>query len=390
MQPEREVPFRENNVRLAQPHLWQQHCNDNDTGMKNRVANFAAMKTKSILLFCTLVAVSLSVKAQTPGDTLSGKAQTFSAAIPEIHGTLRGKYEYQTREGEGRFEVRTARVSVTGRVIPEMEYKAEIDLCDEGEIKMLDAYARLKPWKDFRFTIGQMRVPFTIDAHRSPDKQYFANRSFIAKQVGNIRDVGAMISYNISAGFPVTVEAGLFNGSGLTNQKDYWTKGVNFSAKTQLFFTKNLTLTLSAQKINPDSITVMMYDGGLTWRCGGFIAEAEYLFKTYAHDAYKNVHAADVFASYDIPVRKSLIKKVSPLVRYDFMTDHSNGKRNADRRLFTNDYRRHRLTAGTTLSLAKPFRTDIRLNFEKYFYRHDGIPKISERDKIVIELMTHF
>ena len=324
------------------------------------------------------------------GAALGAYAQDKTDITPEIHGTLRGKYEYQTQEGEGRFEVRTARVSVSGKVIPEVEYKAEIDLCDEGEIKMLDAFTRLKPWKNFQFTIGQMRVPFTIDAHRSPDKQYFANRSFIAKQVGNIRDVGAMVGYDFQAGIPMRIEAGLFNGSGLTNQKDYWTKGINFSAKAQLFFTKNLTMTLSAQKIKPDSITVMMYDGGLTWKRGGFIVEAEYLFKTYAHDAYKNVHAVDVFTSYDIPVRKSLIKKVSPLVRYDFMTDHSNGKRNAEGILTTNDYQRHRVTAGATVSLCKPFQTDIRFNFEKYFYRHDGIPKTSERDKIVIELMTHF
>lgn len=324
------------------------------------------------------------------GAALSAYAQDKTDITPEIHGTLRGKYEYQTQECEGRFEVRTARVSVSGKVIPEVEYKAEIDLCDEGEIKMLDAFTRLKPWKNFQFTIGQMRVPFTIDAHRSPDKQYFANRSFIAKQVGNIRDVGAMVGYDFQAGIPMRIEAGLFNGSGLTNQKDYWTKGINFSAKAQLFFTKNLTMTLSAQKIKPDSITVMMYDGGLTWKRGGFIAEAEYLFKTYAHDAYKNVHAVDVFTSYDIPVRKSLIKKVSPLVRYDFMTDHSNGKRDASGILTTNDYQRHRVTAGATVSLSKPFQTDIRLNFEKYFYRHDGIPKTSERDKIVIEFMTHF
>lgn len=324
------------------------------------------------------------------GAALGAYAQDKTDITPEIHGTLRGKYEYQTQECEGRFEVRTARVSVSGKVIPEVEYKAEIDLCDEGEIKMLDAFTRLKPWKNFQFTIGQMRVPFTIDAHRSPDKQYFANRSFIAKQVGNIRDVGAMVGYDFQAGIPMRIEAGLFNGSGLTNQKDYWTKGINFSAKAQLFFTKNLTMTLSAQKINPDSITVMMYDGGLTWKRGGFIAEAEYLFKTYAHDAYQNVHAVDVFTSYDIPVRKSLIKKVSPLVRYDFMTDHSNGKRDASGILTTNDYQRHRVTAGATVSLSKPFQTDIRLNFEKYFYRHDGIPKTSERDKIVIEFMTHF
>ena len=110
-------------------------------------------------------------------------AQEFSwkDAIPEIHGTVRGKYEYQTSTNAQRFQVRNARVSATGNLLPIVSYKAEIDLCDEGVIKMLDAYARVTPLKGFNVTIGQMRVPFTIDAHRSPHLQYFANRSFIAK-----------------------------------------------------------------------------------------------------------------------------------------------------------------------------------------------------------------
>ena len=36
------------------------------------------------------------------------------------------------------------------------------------------------------------------------------------------------------------------------------------------------------------------------------------------------------------------------------------------------------------------FIADLRLNFEKYFYKKSGIPKESERDKIVIEFMTRF
>ena len=39
---------------------------------------------------------------------------------------------------------------------------------------------------------------------------------------------------------------------------------------------------------------------------------------------------------------------------------------------------------------AKPFVSDIRINYEKYFYAKGSIPKVSERDKIVIEVMTHF
>lgn len=316
---------------------------------------------------------------------------------PTIHGTLRGKYEYQTEEGEGRFEVRNARVSVTGQVARAVEYKAEIDLSDEGSIKMLDAYTRIKPAKQLSFTIGQMRVPFTIDAHRSPHQQYFANRSFIAKQVGNVRDVGATLGYRLNAGLPIVLEAGLFNGSGLTGQKDYWTSSLNFSAKAQMFLPRGFNLTLSAQKIKPDNVNVMMYDAGAYWQAHGWHIEAEYLYKHYSHNAFDDVHAVDAFINYDIPLRKCFFSKISPLIRYDYMSDHSDGKRyNADGStdetgsLIINDHQRSRLTGGITLSIAKPFISDIRLNFEKYFYRSGVTPKVSERDKIVVEVMTRF
>ena len=152
--------------------------------------------------------------------------------LPRVSGTIRGKMEYQTNEKESRFEVRTARVALDGFVTPIVNYKAEIDLSDEGQIKMLDAYAGVLPTKGVALRIGQMRVPFSIDAHRSPHKQYFANRSFIAKQVGNVRDVGVYGSYTFDK-VPLVIEAGAFNGSGLTNQKNYWTKEFNFSAKAQ-------------------------------------------------------------------------------------------------------------------------------------------------------------
>ena len=112
-------------------------------------------------------------------------AQEKTDLTPHIHGTIRGKYEYQPDDHAGRFEVRNARFSVEGKVARAVAYKAEIDLSEEGQIKMLDAYTRLTPLDGFQLTIGQMRVPFTIDAHRSPHQQYFANRSFIAKQVGH-------------------------------------------------------------------------------------------------------------------------------------------------------------------------------------------------------------
>lgn len=316
-----------------------------------------------------------------------------AAFMPEIHGTVRAKYEYQTEDGEGRFLVRNARMSITGNVTPIVEYKAEIDFSDEGNIKMLDAYTRLKPVKNFNFTIGQMRVPFTIDAHRSPHAQYFANRSFIAKQVGNVRDVGATVGYTVQGTAPLTIEAGLFNGSGLTNNKNFWTTSMNYSAKLQLRLPKGFNLQASVQKTKPDYVTIMMYDGGAYYHAHGWHVEAEYLFKHYSHDAWDNVHAVDAFISYDIALKnkKSLIKKVTPLFRYDFMSDHWDGEEYDDNGNITiSDSKRSRYTAGVTISLAKPFISDIRLNFEKYHYSDGAVVATSEKDKIVIEFMTRF
>ena len=325
---------------------------------------------------------------------IAGDAQEKKTEFtPEIHGTVRAKYEYQTEEGEGRFEVRNARISITGKVIDAVSYKAEIDLSDEGNIKMLDAYTRITPVDKLNFTIGQFRVPFTIDAHRSPHQQYFANRSFIAKQVGNVRDVGASLGYTFKGKSPVILEGGLFNGSGLTNQKNYWTKKINFSAKAQFFLPKGFNVTLSTQKISPSDNSVMMYDAGTYWHSHGWHIEAEYLYKHYSNDMFSDVHSFDGFINYDIPTKskKSFIKKVSPLARYDFMSDHSDGATIGDDGKFkTTDYKRHRLTAGVTLSLATPFVSDIRINFEKYFYRDGAIVKPSEKDKIVVEFMTRF
>ena len=60
-------------------------------------------------------------------------------------------------------------------------------------------------------------------------------------------------------------------------------------------------------------------------------------------------------------------------------------------RLQQSDAERHRLTAGLTFHVAnKYFPTDIRLNYEKYWYPHGCTPKESEQDKLVAELMIRF
>lgn len=329
------------------------------------------------ILLCTLTALSLYAQGKSP-------------YIPDVHGTIRAKYEYEPEIDKGRFEIRNARIALEGTIIPVIRYKAEIDLSDEGSIKMLDAYIRYQPSKTWKFTFGQMRVPFSIDAHRSPHLQYFANRSFIAKQVGNVRDVGAAVGWTFGKAIPVTLEGGIFNGSGLTGQKDYWTSNYNFSFKTQVKFWDKFNISISMQKANAGDVNTYLYDVGAYFQDSRLHIEAEYLRKHYDHDSFKPVNAIDAFAAYRLPLKKYLTA-ISFLGRYDYMSDHSKGKVHDDGKLGADDLERHRLTGGVTLSLGKKsLQADIRVNYEQYIYSKGITPAISEQSKAVVEFVVHF
>jgi len=323
----------------------------------------------------------------------------------DIHGILRGKYEYQPYMEKGRFEVRNARLSASGKLPLRSEYKLEVDLCDESSIKMKDAWVRLNPWKSLRLTIGQQRMPFSIDAHRNPSAQYFANRSFIAKQVGDMRDVGFQAGYDIinkEKRKVLSLDAGIFNGSNLDNQKSAWFSSPAYSARIQYFPTKQLAIvpSIQHQQIAERKASYTSLDFGTYYETGGWHVEVEYLHKFYAKDAFADCSAVDAMVIYKHKLKreKSFVERISFLGRYDWMQDHSSGKNGFEKdasdtpttTLALTDSERHRMTLGTNLHIRNPyFPTDLRFNYEKYWYPHGGA-KESEQDKIVCELMIKF
>lgn len=333
-------------------------------------------------------------------------AQDYS---PKIHGILRGKYEYQPEMEASRFEVRNARLSAEGSLPMRAAYKLEVDLCDESAMKMKDAWVRMLPWKSLRLTFGQQRMPFSIDAHRNPSAQYFANRSFIAKQVGDMRDVGFQIGYDFYAAGDnkrkvVSVDAGVFNGSNLDNQKTAWFSGPSYSARIQYFPVSGWVIvpSIQHQKIAERKAAYTSLDFGSFYEKNGWHIEAEYLHKSYDHDMFDDCNALDAMVIYKqgISQEKAYFNGVSYLLRYDFMNDHSDGKKGLvsseelvgrSEKLVLSDYERHRFTAGLTFHIDnKYFPTDLRLNYEKYWYPNGGKAKESEQDKVVCELMIRF
>lgn len=307
--------------------------------------------------------------------------------LPKINGTIRTKFEYATEYGEGRFQVRNARFALTGKVHPIIGYKAEIDLSDEGRIVMKDAFTQITPTAKSRFKIGQFRLPFTIDAHRSPHIRYFANRSFLAKQVGNVMDVGASASYLLSAPFKVNLETGLFNGKGLKQQR-VWLNSICYTFKATMFPVEHFNLTLSFQHFKPSAFSMKSYDVGTFYEDENWHFEVEYLLKNYEKNSFKNVHTFNSFILYKHPIKKGK-EFLQYSIRYDMMTDHSNGIENENNQLIVNDHGRKRITAGICYSFNLPFTAHIKLNFEKYF-GESSENNPTDRDKILIEFLTRF
>ncbi|MCR5395801.1 MAG: OprO/OprP family phosphate-selective porin [Bacteroidales bacterium] len=326
-------------------------------------------------------------------------------SMPKMSGILRGKYEYQTEMHASRFEIRNARLSASGKVAGSSEYKLEVDLCDESAVKMKDAWVRVNPWRTLRLTLGQQRMPFSIDAHRNPSAQYFANRSFIAKQVGDMRDVGFQVGYdflNDESRKVLSLDAGVFNGSNLDNQKSAWFTSPGYSARIQYFPTSGLALipSIQHQQIAERQASYTSLDFGAYYEVRGWHMEAEYLHKVYDHGAFSDCSAVDAMIIYrqKLDSDRSYVESISYLGRYDWMQDHSSGKSGfvtdangaTTSTLVLTDAQRHRLTIGTTFSLRNShFPTDIRLNYENYWYPNGGA-KESERNKLVCELMIKF
>ncbi len=373
----------------------------------NRCRRLGTLRRGTLAVLLLAAAHTLCYAADTednaPQET-AAQPSSRATYMPEFHGIIRGKYEYEPSLDASRFEVRNARLSVEGRLPLRASYKMEVDFCDETEIKVKDAWVGLNPWRTLTVSLGQQRMPFSIDAHRNPSEQYFANRSFIAKQVGDMRDVGLLATYTFrtsatrGARTVAIISAGLFNGASITSQQAAWHGDWNYSARLQLFPLAGLALVPSVQHtaLADRSVHYTSYDMGAYYEAKGWHGEAEYLYKTYSHDAFSACHAVDAMLVYTMPIKKEkgFLQSISYMGRYDYMGDHSDGKAGfADddaTRLVVSDYARHRMTIGVTLRVRASFlTTDIRLNYEKYWYPHGG-SKESEASKLVAELAVRF
>ena len=150
---------------------------------------------------------------------------------------------YQALEETGKidgFDIRRARLDVKGTISPYWSYRVQFDLA--GTPKLIDAYAELKLNDYFNFTIGQAKIPFSLENLTSSNKLELIDRSqaveaLVArgKDVGgnqNGRDLGIQLGgtlLKLKDRPIVDYRLGVYNGSGINvadnnEKKDFATR----------------------------------------------------------------------------------------------------------------------------------------------------------------------
>jgi len=294
-----------------------------------------------------------------------------------VAGTVRTKYEYNLDSNISAFVVRNARYQVSGTINPKFEYKAEVDLSDEGKIKMLDAFVNFIPINNLEVTLGQMKVPFSTDNIRSPHNIAFANRSFISKRVSSeLRDLGGMISYNLKEYAPVKLFFGAFNGYGVNRPTRNELKNVAFRIESEPV--KNLELSACYYDGHLNDVDVQLYNFGLDWEHQGFVLDGEFaLRKSDADTLQFNTYSYFIYLLKHIPIEKFIFTYITPGIRFD----------SYERDYLSNNEMTSRLTAGVTMTLTKIYESHIRIDYENYFYSGLEDQKV---DKFTIEFMARF
>lgn len=337
-----------------------------------------------LLLLSTISVPTIHTQAADQADT---QEKSFDY-IPKVHGTVRTRYEMATEDVMSRFQVRTARIAVSGNVAPFIDYFMQTDFNDRGSYTFLDAWGRVAITNDIRISMGQMRIPFSVDASRSPHQYYFANHSTVGKLVGQQRGVGGKIAVALP-GTGLTAEAGVFNTHSITRHK-VWERTMDASCKARYTF-GNMFVEGGFESVMPDSIRINQIDGAVHWGTGRWMIEGEYLYKHYTNNSFKPTHAWNVMADYSMPIRTNTFNRMSFQARYDGVTDNSQGTRDSDGELYITQPRHQRATVGATLSYIHPkVRADVRINYENYFYPSDTEVDIEDKNKLVLELVVRF
>ena len=209
------------------------------------------------MIILAAIAASLSMQARAAETTEKTNADKKEApkelkladvmSKPKISGYLIGNYNATFQEGKNSntFSIRLIRLTMTGRILNDFEYKLQGQLNGNSSTfgespRMVDMSLEWLRHKEFKVKIGQFKRPFSFENPMNPiDIGFNSQAQSIQKLAGfndrtgeqssSGRDIGVQVSGdllpNANGRRLLHYEAGVFNGQGIDrkdvgNQKD--------------------------------------------------------------------------------------------------------------------------------------------------------------------------
>jgi len=315
------------------------------------------------------------------GSILYGQERTINNPEyrPELFVILKTKVEFDLNNSLVRFEVRNARFGLRGNINNYMAYKAEIDLSDEGKMKMLDAYVRFTPIHNLDLYLGQRKIPFSTDYMRNPAENIFANRSFLTKYINDgMRDIGFFADYRFSDDLPFNLILGAVNGTGNNNPK--WISRPNLVGRITAGSLTGLRIAgnvYSGESQNKKDL--LMLGAELRYATSQFLIETEYITRNWT-DTLSVRHHDDglyIHSYYNFTTNNRAIHLITPTIRWDLIGNS----------VFRSETDASRITIGINIGFEpRQFYSEIRLNYENYF--KSSLP--IHTDKLTLEFIGRF
>lgn len=323
---------------------------------------------------------------------------------PEAYGVLKARYENDTAAGLNKFDIRNARIGFRGFATDNIRYALQIEAAPFGTIGVTDAYVGYKIG-GFELVAGLQSYGLSAEVSRGAGRNYFANRSFVAKFLTQYysdgdnpilssigaRDLGAMLTYRYAGlSVPFEVAFGLFNGSG--SRIPHFRNGFNMAARLDVGSADGLGG--SAGYYGGNSVygeRLDMWSASLRYHTHSLHVEAE-AGRRYQGTGERDAATVGViYALYRFFIPScSFVKSIAPILRFD-VGDNVKFIGGSGR---LESFNAQRITAGITIGLdEREFRSEIRLNYEHYFVKDkpsDYDANSLLHNKFTVEFFTAF
>ncbi len=143
---------------------------------------------------------------------------------------------------EDRFDIRRARLILSGRLLKEFGYRFSYEFSGAGSRNLLDAYADVRFFDWMGLRLGQGKEPYGLEQSSSDRNLWFSQRS-MGNALAPGRDVGLM-AFGSAWRSRVHYGAGVFNGDGMDDESGGHVDDLQFTARLAISPFKNTGFTL--------------------------------------------------------------------------------------------------------------------------------------------------